>query len=74
MINMTAEELYEQFKNLNEVEKIKFERMIVGDRKSQEERVKEIRTKIFSKMSDIKKEDGTPYFDAEHLKKNLGLK
>ena len=25
-------------------------------------------------LSDIKKEDGTPYFDAEHLKKNLGLK
>ena len=34
---MTAEELYEIFKNLNEVEKIKFERMIVGNRKSQED-------------------------------------
>ena len=47
---MTAEELYEIFNNLNEVEKIKFERMIVGNRKSQEERVKEIRNQIFSKM------------------------
>ena len=70
---MTAEELYEIFNNLNEVEKIKFERMIVGNRKSQEERVKEIRNQIFSKMSDIKKEDGTPYIDAENLKKNLGI-
>ena len=47
--------------------------MIVCTRKSQEERVKEIRNQIFSKMSDIKKEDGTPYFDAENLKKNLGI-
>ena len=70
---MTAEELYEIFNNLNEVEKIKFERMIVGNKKSQEERVKEIRNQIFSKMSDIKKEDGTPYFNAENLKKNLGI-
>jgi|694.fasta_scaffold38155_9 hypothetical protein len=70
---MTAEELYGQFLNLNEVERIKFERMIVGNKKNQEERLKEIRGQIFNKMSDIKKEDGTPYFDSEHLKKNLGL-
>jgi hypothetical protein len=70
---MTAEELYESFKNLNEVEKVKFERMIVGNKKSQEERLKEIRGQIFNKMSDIKKEDGTPYFNTKHLKKNLGL-
>jgi hypothetical protein len=47
--------------------------MIVGNKKNQEERLKEIRGQIFNKMSDIKKEDGTPYFDSEHLKKNLGL-
>jgi len=70
---MTAEELYEQFLNLNEVERIKFERMIVGNKKNQEERLKEIRGQIFSKMSGIKREDGTPYFDNESLKKNLGL-
>jgi hypothetical protein len=70
---MTAEELYESFNNLNEVEKVKFERMIVGNKKSQEERLKEIRGQIFNKMSDIKKEDGTPYFNTKHLKKNLGL-
>jgi hypothetical protein len=70
---MTAEELYEIFTNLNEVERIKFERMILVNKKSQEERIKEIRNQIFSKMSDIKKEDGTPYFNVEHLKNNLGL-
>lgn len=70
---MTAEELYEQFRNLNEVERIKFERMIIGNKKSQEERIKEIRGQIFNKMSEIKKNDGTPYFDTEHLKKNLGI-
>jgi hypothetical protein len=70
---MTAEELYGQFLNLNEVERIKFERMIVGNKKNQEERLKEIRGQIFNKMSDIKREDGTPYFDNESLKKNLGL-
>jgi hypothetical protein len=70
---MTAEELYEIFTNLNEVEKIKFERMIVVNKKSQEERIKDIRNQLFSKMSDIKKKDGTPYFNVEHLKNNLGL-
>jgi hypothetical protein len=70
---MTAEELYEIFTNLNEVEKVKFERMIVVNKKSQEERIKDIRNQLFSKMSDIKKEDGTPYFNVEHLKNNLGL-
>ena len=30
---MTAEELYEHFSKLNEVEKVKFERMIVGNKK-----------------------------------------
>jgi hypothetical protein len=47
--------------------------MIVGNKKNQEERIKEIRSQIFNKMSEIKKDDGTPYFDSEHLKKNLGL-
>lgn len=70
---MTAEELYEHFSKLNEVEKVKFERMIVGNKQKQEERIKEIRSQIFNKMSEIKKDDGTPYFDSEHLKKNLGL-
>jgi len=70
---MNAEELYDNFSKLNEVERIKFERMIVGNKKSQQERIKDIRNQIFSKMSDIKKEDGTPYFDTKHLKKNLGL-
>lgn len=70
---MTAEELYEHFSKLNEVEKVKFERMIVGNKKNQEERIKEIRSQIFNKMSEIYNTDGTPYFDSEHLKKNLGL-
>jgi hypothetical protein len=55
------------------VEKVKFERMIVVNKKSQEERIKDIRNQLFSKMSDIKKKDGTPYFNVEHLKNNLGL-
>jgi len=70
---MTAQELYEQFASLNEVEKIKFERMLIGHKKNQEERLKEIRSQVFNKMSEIKKDDGTPYFDSEYLKKNLGL-
>ena len=70
---MTSEELYEHFSKLNEVERVKFERMIFGQRKNQEDRIKEIRSQIFNKMSKIKKDDGTPYFDSEHLKKNLGL-
>ena len=55
------------------VEKVKFERMIVVNKKSQEERIKDIRNQLFSKMSDIKKKDGNPYFNVEHLKNNLGL-
>lgn len=70
---MKAEELYEKFTNLNEVERVKFERMVNNNKKNQEERIKEIRSQIFNKMSKIKKDDGTPYFDSEHLKKNLGL-
>ena len=70
---MTAEELYEHFGKLNEVEKVKFERMIIGNKKNQEERIKEIRSQILNKMSEIKKDDGSPYFDSEYLKKNLGL-
>ena len=70
---MTAQELYEQFASLNEVEKIKFERMLIGHKKNQEERLKEIRSQVVNKMSEIKKDDGTPYFDSEYLKKNLGL-
>ena len=67
---MTAQELYEQFASLNEVEKIKFERMLIGHKKNQEERLKEIRSQVFNKMSEIKKDDGTPYLDSEYLKKN----
>jgi hypothetical protein len=70
---MNAEELYEQFTNLNEVERIKFERMIIGNRRSQEQRIIEIKGQIFNKMANIKREDGSNYFDIDQLKKNLGL-
>ena len=70
---MTALEIYEEYLKLDEVEKIKFERMMNSNKKTQEDRVKEIRSQVLNKMSEIKNPDGTPYFDQEFLKNKLGL-
>ena len=70
---MDAKQLLEEYHKLNEVEKMKFQRGINIDFKTQEDKVKEMRKNVFDKMMNIKKSDGTPYFDPEHLKKNLKM-
>ena len=55
---MTALEIYEEYLKLDEVEKIKFERMMNSNKKTQEDRVKEIRSQVLNKMSEIKNPDG----------------
>ncbi len=70
---MTSLELYEEYLKLDEVERIKFERMMNSDKKNREEKLKEIRSKVLEDMSKIKNSDGTPYFDKEFLKNKLGL-
>ena len=70
---MDAKQLLEEYHKLNEVEKMKFQRGINIDVKTQEDKVREMRKNVFDKMMDIKKNDGTPYFDPELLKKNLKM-
>lgn len=70
---MKAEELYQEFLKLTDLEKIKFQKILNLYQSSEKILESDIKNQIFNKMSQVKNVDGTPYFDKEYLKNNLGL-
>ena len=70
---MTAEKLFEEYKKLNEVESIKFERLIQGNRKSKEERIQEMKKDVLKKFLEIKDGKGNSFFNEGELKNKLGI-
>lgn len=70
---MTAELLYEEFEKLNDVESVKFIRMINRDRKGEKGRLEEMKKDVLRNFMKIKDGSGKSYFDEDEIKKKLGL-
>ena len=67
---MNYKELIDGYLNLTDIDKVKFNR--IKELEKQENYKKKM--EAFEAMSELIKEDGTPYFNVEWLKKNyLGL-
>ena len=70
---MNVQELYEEYLNLSEKDRLIFRRKVNLDHKGQEERLKEVKKDVLKKMMDVKDSDGSPYFSEIYLKDKLGL-